>query len=612
MKANQPQLRGRTHELDQLLTVLAEAVEGAARTVVVTGEVGIGKTALVRDFAASAREGGARVAWASCWDMDEAPAYWPWKTAVTDLGGGPDILDAMARGESPPHVFELIGPLLRSKDPPATVVVLDDAHGADEATLSLAALVARSMHDARIVLVLALCEEDVPQGSRKARLLDALSREALRIELFGLGSSHALDYFEQLHGERPPPLLSDGIVAATQGNPLLLQQVSREMKLSGDLFRSNHSLGFKMPRGAEAITDRMARRLEPATREVLAEAAVLGRRFTPALLNKINQRQGANSDALEDATARGAVRTPDGHNSYEFVHPLLREALYEGLPNQRRAELHLRAAEALESTGSISDLAHHRFKAGLHGDPHAALDALLAAARAAEGVGSIEEATRHKARALRIASAAGIEQPDLHEADSEESNGQHVSGAHGSRSVFRLDGEFWTVTFADQTSRLKNSRGMELLARLLANANRELHALDLASQSAGLSSIDSDTGPLIDDEARARYKRRLEELEEELSEAELMNDRSRLDRASSERTFLIEELKAAAGLGGRVRRSGSASERARVSTTRSIRSALRRIAAANAPLGEHLDRAIRTGTFLAYDPDPNATPSWEL
>ena len=221
----------------------------------------------------------------------------------------------------------------------------------------------------------------------------------------------------------------------------------------------------------------------------------------------------------------------------------------------------------------------------------------------------MDEANRHRARAARLAGAAGLDLPDLGRDEDSMSTGP---APRDGPSVFRLEGDFWTVTYGGITSRLKDSRGMALLARLLAHPHRELHALDLAGESTGVHAMASDTGPLIDEEARARYKRRLEELEDEIAEAELMNDLSRREQASSEKAFLIDELKAATGLGGRARRSGSTSERSRVSTTRSIRSVLRRIAAANEALGEHLDRAIRTGTFNSYDPDPNATPAWEL
>lgn len=91
-----------------------------------------------------------------------------------------------------------------------------------------------------------------------------------------------------------------------------------------------------------------------------------------------------------------------------------------------------------------------------------------------------------------------------------------------------------------------------------------------------------------------------------------MGDIKREAQADTERDFLIRELSRAIGLGGRNRRAGSASERARVSVTRAVRSAMTRIREHNPQLGEHLDRSIRTGTYCTYLPDPRAPVAWKL
>ena len=91
-----------------------------------------------------------------------------------------------------------------------------------------------------------------------------------------------------------------------------------------------------------------------------------------------------------------------------------------------------------------------------------------------------------------------------------------------------------------------------------------------------------------------------------------MGDSERAAQAEAERDFLVRELARAVGLGGRDRRAGSVSERARVSVTRAVRQAMARIREHNAPLGEHLDRAIRTGTYCAYLPDSRVPVNWHL
>ncbi len=111
-----------------------------------------------------------------------------------------------------------------------------------------------------------------------------------------------------------------------------------------------------------------------------------------------------------------------------------------------------------------------------------------------------------------------------------------------------------------------------------------------------------DTGEVIDAQARSAYRQRLRELEEAAAEADAAADIERSARVAAERDALIEALTQAYGLGGRVRRPGSAAERARTAVTARIKDAIRRIGEAHPDLGRHLARSVRTGTFCSYDP----------
>ena len=117
---------------------------------------------------------------------------------------------------------------------------------------------------------------------------------------------------------------------------------------------------------------------------------------------------------------------------------------------------------------------------------------------------------------------------------------------------------------------------------------------------------------MIDDQARAAYRRRLREVEEDIEDARVMNDLGRLDLAERDRDYLLAELGSALGLGGRVRTSGGSPERARSSVTRSLRYALDRLATYHPDLGAHLARAVRTGAYCSYQPDPVAPIGWDL
>ena len=119
-------------------------------------------------------------------------------------------------------------------------------------------------------------------------------------------------------------------------------------------------------------------------------------------------------------------------------------------------------------------------------------------------------------------------------------------------------------------------------------------------------------GPILDPEAKAAYRRRLEELEAEIVEAEAWRDGERAERAQEEKAFLVQALAGAVGLGGRDRLAASASERARINVTRAIKAALARIQEHSPALGRHLGRTVRTGIYCSYAPDPRFPSVWQL
>lgn len=196
--------------------------------------------------------------------------------------------------------------------------------------------------------------------------------------------------------------------------------------------------------------------------------------------------------------------------------------------------------------------------------------------------------------------------------------------------MFRKDGEYWTVGWRDQPLRLKDSKGFAYLAHLLRHPTVEFHALDLVGgithrddeetvrpdddlDAAGLHvAVSDDAGELLDDRARATYRRRLEELREELTTAKATGRVERAEAVEREIESLTAELSRAVGLHGRSRRAASSSERARQSVTKTARAAIDRITQGDAALGEMLARNIRTGTFCSYEPDPAVPIAWEF
>lgn len=602
-------LIGREREWAKALELFGQVASGA-RALVVTGEPGIGKTTLARRLVEEAEGRGFHAAWSWCWAAAEAPPFWPWRQVARELGWGDfewaDIASAFAALSEP----------LRSGGP--TLIVLDDAHGADESSLELVNLVVRSLRSSPVAILLTVCEEDVPQSSRVAHLLDEISRGGERLDLYGLDRAAAATLLKQ-KGD-VPPLIEEAIASASSGNPFLIEQLAREATAGRDLHRPDRSLGFNVPRGAEAVLERVIRRLTPETLDVLTVASVLGRTFTAELLADISD-SGSVEPILSDAIEKGAIRRLDSLGTYGFTHALLRERLYESIGDDRRQVLHLAAADALEKRSDptlLAELAQHLFKAGTRQpDVRRSIDVIVRAARAAEAAGSPDGSARLLYRAARLARAAGLSelaedietQRDTTRPDPE----PDPATRPGLTGTFRKEGEYWSLGLGGEPVLMKDSKGLGYLRSLLSTPQKEWHCLELAAPATRKERApSSDTGPVLDAQAKKEFRRRLLDLEEEIAEATEFNDEGRLRKAEEEKQFLMEELSAATGLGGRDRTVGSDSERARVAVTRAVRSALRRISAAHPPLGDHLDRTIQTGTFLSYRPDPMATPDWEL
>lgn len=161
------------------------------------------------------------------------------------------------------------------------------------------------------------------------------------------------------------------------------------------------------------------------------------------------------------------------------------------------------------------------------------------------------------------------------------------------------EGNLWIVAGFDDEIRVRDSRGMEMLARLVADPNHEIHVLDLM----GAAGTDGgDAGELLDAKARAQYKARLAELMAERDRAEEWGDAGRAERVADEIEALTSELERAVGLGGRERRAGGAAERARSNVQRRLQHAIQQIRAGSRRLGEHFAATIKTGTLCVYEP----------
>lgn len=169
--------------------------------------------------------------------------------------------------------------------------------------------------------------------------------------------------------------------------------------------------------------------------------------------------------------------------------------------------------------------------------------------------------------------------------------------------TFRQEGGWWTLSFEGRTVRLADAKGLHDLRYLLARPGTPVPANALQQADGRPAAPPSHGADVLDDQARSAYRRRLDDLDAEIDDAEAMADPERASRAREEKAFLMAELSAAVGLGGRSRRMGDDADRARKAVTMRLRNAVARIGREHALLGRHLELAVRTGTVCTYEPE---------
>jgi predicted ATPase len=224
---------------------------------------------------------------------------------------------------------------------------------------------------------------------------------------------------------------------------------------------------------------------------------------------------------------------------------------------------------------------------------------LLAVARVAEKQGDIATASQLLHDGLPLAE-------EMREVDTARDIAdllRKISEARSThRAMLRPDGGTWHIEYNGADFHMADLKGLWHLRELLTRPHQPVSALSLIGASSDEPLAITDTGPLLDREALRQYRRRLAELDDEIDAAALRGDRTREAERSAERAALIDELKRATGLGGRPRRSGSPTEKARVNVTRTIRHAIAELASKAPDLAAHLEESIVTGVSCSYEP----------
>jgi len=360
-------LLGRDRELTRLVGSVHEVVGGRGGAVLVEGEPGIGKSALVRAGWAAARDLGCQVFWGAGDELGQElpllPLTYGLQVREIPADSRRARIAGLLRGEATPakgvdlsaaageHLLALIDELCALAP---TVLVVDDLQWADEATVALWRRLARSVRQLPLLLVGVM--RPVPQRDCLIALRAALDAGD-RIRLGRLPEDAVTDLVAALAGGKPADglrRLADGAA----GNPLYLTELV-EALARGDCLAVNAAgvaelTGGRTPSSlSEAIADRLGF-LPRSVREVLRAAALLGVDFSVSDLTIVSGKAMTELlRPLEEARAAG-VLTEAGHN-LAFRHPLIRTSLYEQMPAAVRAAWHRDAGRALVEAGAPVD-----------------------------------------------------------------------------------------------------------------------------------------------------------------------------------------------------------------------------------------------------------------
>jgi DNA-binding SARP family transcriptional activator len=439
-RSKQASLVGRDEELDRLEEVLDALFAGQGELVLLGGEAGVGKSRLAMEVAERSARRRAITLRGAAYEQEKQLPYGPFVEALERFAGSmrSDDLRVLS-GDAAPELVRLVPPLAaklgsdRLADSPPdrlrlftavagflrrlaarapVVLVLDDLHAADEASLQLLHYLARTGRGSPLLLLGTFRTEEVGPTDPLGLLLADLHRERLsvRLDLSPIGPRENDVLVAALLGGGPcEQTVFEAVYQLAEGNPFYAEEVVQALREGGQLKNTD---GRWRLRGevatvpgplADPIVVRL-KRLARSTQEVLALAAVIGRDSPYRLLREASDLPEAELlDALDECLNRRIFEeTAEG---YRFGHPLQRAALYERLSRARRASLHGRVAATIETlhgdrlAAHAEALAHHY---GLSDEPDRAVPHLIVAGDRAVSVHASEAAIGYYQQALGL------------------------------------------------------------------------------------------------------------------------------------------------------------------------------------------------------------------
>ncbi len=414
---------GRTGELAALRQAFAAADQGRPQVVLVTGPAGIGKSRLLNEFTPGAVAQGALLLWGTCQD-DAAVPYLALATAFDGLPGqNPfDALDVVDRsaGDDSARLglyVSVTRALLDQASTRLVVLVVEDVHAADEATLGLLrhllAVGSENAAQQRAQLLIVTTSRPAAPGGDVDLLAGRLRRAALAhvLDLGPLEPEDARDLATDWLARRPSTVTADALVRAAGGNPLVLRS------LLGRVDEAGADRGDPLALlGPTDLDDQLWHRLDELSADchtMLVDAAVLGDGERLERLAAVTQLDAESLDALVNEAAAVEVLFADDER-YWFEHPQLRQLVYHSTGAADRARRHLTIAERLDSLGADRMVvAHHLAGADRLADPSKVIEVCREASDRAAAMGAWRDALRHALVALAAASEQELDATSL-------------------------------------------------------------------------------------------------------------------------------------------------------------------------------------------------------
>jgi DNA-binding SARP family transcriptional activator len=460
---------GREPEMETLQLWLRGAWRGQGRAILIAGDSGVGKTRLAAEAMRVAAAAGLTTLFGAAYEQEGQLPYQPFVEAFDAflatspaLPEGLEPLNPVTHfkrlGVSDPQQeslaqFKAVAGFLGALGQAAPVVlVADDLHAADEASLRLFHYLARQTRTNPLVLLATYRPEFSQAAGPIGRLLNALYRERLSdtLALAPLGAGAIAQVLSDELAGSPAPELVAAVHELTEGNPFYAQEMTRALLKDGrvevrdGLWQlSAAGQALRLPAGLSGLVHGRVRRLGPDVEAALIAGAVIGREFSFDVLRGVVALPEADALAALDAALAGRVLDETEHG-YRFRHALIRRALYDSLSRVRRARLHAQTAEAIEAvearrahgSQSVEELAFHY---DLSDRRERALPYLIQAGQNAAGIYAFEVAVHHFEQALALMDALDLGEAGRRWLVLESLGWWHTILANTPRAVQRFD-----------------------------------------------------------------------------------------------------------------------------------------------------------------------------